>query len=371
MLRLGSQGESVRQLQTWLNLLPSKLAALVTDGKFGQKTQGRVLEFQGDNALAKDGVVGPLTMGSLTALIDAPGPAIPKKTAAVRPITAQILGAFPSTNNLITQILPARPCIDIASYRAGATGPDLRFGALMSMTARVGVFAAGKNGVERAVILMLPMSAKPTRMLICISHGFGGQGPQTLATVKSLGWENPLSPPLISFSLLKHVVNRWGAETMAARKNMGFLYIQRAAGKELGPFADDGPFVRQVLEELQALTDGAFSFDSVETMTFSSGIGDHNLFVNAIRNHLNVACCYVIDPNPQAHAANPPGAARREFRSGVTSKEPPMAGVDFLPVGRWTNEPFHFKKQIEGEYHYMHNWAMPQYMLYLGIQTSP
>lgn len=70
-LSIGAVGAAVTELQNTLNRLPTKLAQLVTDGVFGQKTRARVLEFQGDNGLDADGVVGPLTWEKLIALVAA------------------------------------------------------------------------------------------------------------------------------------------------------------------------------------------------------------------------------------------------------------------------------------------------------------
>ncbi|MFN7985938.1 MAG: peptidoglycan-binding domain-containing protein [Thermoanaerobaculia bacterium] len=70
-LSIGAIGAAVTELQNTLNQLPSKLAQLTTDGVFGQKTRGRVLEFQGDNGLDADGVVGPITWEKLLAFVAA------------------------------------------------------------------------------------------------------------------------------------------------------------------------------------------------------------------------------------------------------------------------------------------------------------
>ena len=65
-LRIRSSGDDVRFLQERLNLRPpTGLPLLTSDGKFGAKTRARVQEFQGNNALTVDGIVGPLTWGSL------------------------------------------------------------------------------------------------------------------------------------------------------------------------------------------------------------------------------------------------------------------------------------------------------------------
>lgn len=61
-LRKGASGDKVTQLQEMLN---SKGAKLDVDGKFGPKTMEALKQFQGDNELKSDGVVGPNTLGKL------------------------------------------------------------------------------------------------------------------------------------------------------------------------------------------------------------------------------------------------------------------------------------------------------------------
>ena len=68
LLRFGSQGPAVTLLQQALNLAESVLPKLTEDGAFGPKTQGRVFEFQGQNNLQKDGIVGPQTHATLEEL---------------------------------------------------------------------------------------------------------------------------------------------------------------------------------------------------------------------------------------------------------------------------------------------------------------
>ena len=68
MLRLGSKGEAVRNLQ---NLLISKgysCGASGADGDFGQGTYNAVIAFQKANGLDPDGIVGPLTWAILNGL---------------------------------------------------------------------------------------------------------------------------------------------------------------------------------------------------------------------------------------------------------------------------------------------------------------
>ena len=65
-LRIRSSGDDVKFLQERLNSRPPTALPLLTpDGKFGAKTRARVREYQGNNALTVDGIVGPLTWGSL------------------------------------------------------------------------------------------------------------------------------------------------------------------------------------------------------------------------------------------------------------------------------------------------------------------
>lgn len=61
MFALGSQGPGVYDLQAKLNCHATQLKRLIIDGIFGNKTLGRVQEFQKSRGLTADGIVGPLT----------------------------------------------------------------------------------------------------------------------------------------------------------------------------------------------------------------------------------------------------------------------------------------------------------------------
>ena len=74
LLRVGSRGDDVRQVQTWLNGVRSRVPGipqLAVDGIFGPITQGAVITFQRHFNLAPDGIVGPITWGELTRQIAA------------------------------------------------------------------------------------------------------------------------------------------------------------------------------------------------------------------------------------------------------------------------------------------------------------
>jgi peptidoglycan hydrolase-like protein with peptidoglycan-binding domain len=60
-LQQGSNGTSVRNLQTILNFVMSAQPALDADGIFGPKTRSRVIEFQSKLKIGADGIVGPIS----------------------------------------------------------------------------------------------------------------------------------------------------------------------------------------------------------------------------------------------------------------------------------------------------------------------
>lgn len=65
-LRLGAYGQGVDMIQLSLNNRPPTLLPLLkVDGVFGAKTDARVREFQKNNSLAVDGVVGKDTLAAL------------------------------------------------------------------------------------------------------------------------------------------------------------------------------------------------------------------------------------------------------------------------------------------------------------------
>jgi peptidoglycan hydrolase-like protein with peptidoglycan-binding domain len=82
VLRRGSRGSSVRELQSrlnrWLMSNPqSGLQQLVVDGQFGQLTYAVVLAFQKAEGLTADGIVGPRTWARLLRLRPSPAPPSP------------------------------------------------------------------------------------------------------------------------------------------------------------------------------------------------------------------------------------------------------------------------------------------------------
>ena len=59
LLKKGSTGQAVRELQMALNALGYNTGAV--DGQFGGQTESAVKNFQQDRGITADGIVGPLT----------------------------------------------------------------------------------------------------------------------------------------------------------------------------------------------------------------------------------------------------------------------------------------------------------------------
>lgn len=67
VLQLNSYGAAVFELQQMLNKTG---ASLVTDGQFGARTQAAVMQFQRNNRLSADGIVGNATWSKLREIVD-------------------------------------------------------------------------------------------------------------------------------------------------------------------------------------------------------------------------------------------------------------------------------------------------------------
>lgn len=87
IIRLGSHGKAVKELQTLLNNAGAS-PALNADGDFGGKTEFAVREFQRSHGLVIDGKVGPQTLTALKQATTAPQPgkAEPSKGAILLPV---------------------------------------------------------------------------------------------------------------------------------------------------------------------------------------------------------------------------------------------------------------------------------------------
>ena len=278
-------------------------------------------------------------------------------------------------DNLILQTIPAISTINTGLFHAGDKTNVFSFGFAPQTVARLGIFVAKKNNVERAVMMLLPQSGKPDGILICVTQKFGQAG----KALNPLGWAKPLAPGVIKFALLKHVVNRWGPQMLASRKNLALVYILREQGaNELGPFASDGKFFADVIKQIVELTNNAFSTDVVEAFTFSSGIYDFNQFTMAVGKYLPINTVYSIDPANSMLAANSSGGRIKQFASGAVGGILP--GFEPMPLPRWENEELYNDLQVKIKQHpgiadhegreYLHNTTMPKYTLYLALNTA-
>jgi hypothetical protein len=110
------------------------------------------------------------------------------------------------------------------------SGDRLKFLFAKGQPVKVAVFAAKFDTVERAYILMTPLSGKPSNLMIVITHGFG----QSDAYYSKLGYSDPLSPDLIRDVNTRFVLGRRGAQLMAAWSDYALLLPVRARGGGMG-----------------------------------------------------------------------------------------------------------------------------------------
>jgi hypothetical protein len=297
----------------------------------------------------------------------------PAGDMSVRPITKDVFGSEdPNTHLISTLKVPEVLAVQVPSFTPGDPSNAPLFFRTTEKKVRIGVFAANNGKSERAAVLMLPERGKPSKILIAITHGFGQQAEY----YDSIGWNNPVSVPLIQDVTNRFVLRRWAPQVLAARKDMAMLLIVRASTKgstELGPFAADGRFVAQTLESIAEMTGDSFNPFHVEAFTYSSGILDFNPFLAALQAHVPIEAVYNIDPRSHIAALSVKGCVRKQFLSGVTGG--PAAGFEYMPVSRWVNEPDHRIKLPDPKNgyqlgNYLHNHVMPDYTLYLGIETS-
>jgi hypothetical protein len=282
-------------------------------------------------------------------------------TLIVRPVTAQTLGGAPESLWRSTTT-PDTAVVDVSTFRMGGSGP-LNFLRVKGKSVKIAVFAAKLGFVERAFILLTPLSGKPSNLTIVITHGFG----QNDKYYSGLGYSDPLSPDLIKDVNLRFVLGRWGAQLMAASNDYALLLPVRAKGGgqgELGPFISHANTGTGIVATIRAQTDNAFGIDRVEVVTFSSGIYEANQFVAVGGKALNIKRAINQDP-----AGGVPFTTavpeRKQYLSGQTTGGP-RPGFEYLPLPRWDREP-DGKKLYKDTFNYLHTWCIPQYTLYLAM----
>jgi hypothetical protein len=285
----------------------------------------------------------------------------------VRPITDSIFGGADRTG-LRPATLPAHKLVALSSLRRGDPSNVLEFTQGAEMRARLGVFAAKQDGVERAALLLVPPSGAPDRVLVGITYVFA-QSAHNLEVFNGLGWSNPLSPPLIKWAANVFIGDHWGRQMMASGKSMAMLLPIRARGHgELGPFAH-AAFLKKVLHLIAAQTE-AFAPQRVEMFSFSSGIFALNALLPGMRG--NLAAVYNIDPTGGT-AAGVHGIKAWQVLSGFTTHGKGRAGFEFLGENRWAHEDKFSERNDKSVFPwglssgYLHNYVMPHYCLHLGI----
>lgn len=84
-LKIGVQGNTISQLQKDLGYLGYKVGAI--DGIYSWQTQQAVRQFQNNNGLTADGIVGPLTAQSINKQVTAPAPSRGSRSFSDQDIT--------------------------------------------------------------------------------------------------------------------------------------------------------------------------------------------------------------------------------------------------------------------------------------------
>lgn len=282
-------------------------------------------------------------------------------TLIVRPVTGQVLGGSDASWRL-TEV-PSIWTIDVATFRPGSSG-RLNFLFSRGQQVKVAVFAAKLGFVERAFLLMTPVSGKPSNLMIVITHGFG----QNDAYYSGLGYSDPLSPALIQDVNSRFVLGRWGAQLMAASSDYALLLPVRAKGGghgELGPFISQANIGTGIVTSIMGQTDAAFGINRVEVVTFSSGIYEADQFIAVGGKALNIQRACNQDPAGGAEISRSV-PIRKQYLSGQTTGGP-RPGFEYLPLSRWENEPNRKTMFPNDTFNYLHTWCIPMYTLHLAM----
>ncbi|MGC4121458.1 MAG: peptidoglycan-binding protein [Myxococcales bacterium] len=149
-LRLGSQGQSVAELQ---RLLMARGHALNPDGKFGPRTQQAVADFQRANGLTADGVVGPKTWTALRGSTSVAG-----TDNFEQPRTTETRPQTPRTNTTPTTTTPTTTPATTTTTTAAAD--DAAF-----QRARALVRPGGSATSEDADVVARSMQSLPPAVL--------------------------------------------------------------------------------------------------------------------------------------------------------------------------------------------------------------
>ena len=97
-LRRGSKGEFVTLLQSMLVNRGYDIGKAGVDGDFGRSTQAAVVQFQRDNCLVMDGIVGPITWAELDGAAEKVKTYYAMITGLTKEETVTLLRQYPTAN---------------------------------------------------------------------------------------------------------------------------------------------------------------------------------------------------------------------------------------------------------------------------------
>lgn len=125
LLKRGSKGAAVRDLQTWLNAAGAQ-PKLHVDGDFGAGTENAVRFFQRAYLLVVDGIAGPQTQAALKQTIAPPKPGRPEPDKSAMALPTPVSGAgrevaAPPPNVDSLRLLDTARAIDELIWHCAAT----------------------------------------------------------------------------------------------------------------------------------------------------------------------------------------------------------------------------------------------------------
>jgi len=284
-----------------------------------------------------------------------PGPA---QHLQVRRVTKDLYGS----DQLIFR-LGSPMFVNTTTYRPSDYRQTLDFAPRAAGNVRVELFAAKYGASDRTYWLMSPESGHAESLMIIITHTLG-QG-HSWSLYHDLGFENAFSVKFLTFMRDYFIFGRWGRQVAAAAPKMAMLLPVRAAdgGSSLGPFVDTKGVGGAIINEI-ALSALGRMFSEINVCTFSSGVYDCITFMN----NCGLAVGLGVNQDPAKGVTLDHGARKRQYLSGYTTGGP-RPGFDYLPEGRWVNDPEYAaqKRRLGGEY--CHTWSIPNYTLAMALSS--
>ena len=178
LLRVGSTGESVWIMQTYLNALANifpSIPHVTADGHFGPQTEAAVRAFQSQLGLAPDGIIGPITWNSIVSQYNninvtpstPPYPGTPLRQG----MSGESVRTLQTYINRLANLIPSVPNVTVD----GMFGP-LTTSAVRAAQTALGLTVDGIVGPQtwNAIVNNNPVSASRT---IVIDAGHGGSDP--------------------------------------------------------------------------------------------------------------------------------------------------------------------------------------------------